>query len=89
MLSVSGKRRKGEMNPTRNPSKFTMQELKEKFKTFRLNTAESKNDLINRLKEADPASNWLRKPDDARSGDEEQDLNASGMTAINVRGTEV
>lgn len=69
-----------------------MQELKEKLKTFGLNTAGSKSDLINRLKKADPAGSWLREPDDVRNGpsdDEEQELNASGMTTIDVRGTVV
>lgn len=92
LCEKNGERRKSEMSPTRNPSEFTVQQLKEKLKTFGLSTAGSKSDLINRLKAVDPAGSWLREPDDVRSGpsdDEEQDLNASGMTAIDVRGTGV
>lgn len=39
--------RKDEMNSTKNPSDFTVVELKERLKNFGLSTSCSKNDLIN------------------------------------------
>jgi len=65
------------MSPKKNPSECTVQELKEKLKSFGLNTAGTKNDLIGRLMEADPAGEWLRESNRERNDpprSEERDL---------------
>ncbi|KMQ88339.1 hypothetical protein RF55_12198 [Lasius niger] len=76
------------MSPTKNSSEFTVQELKEKLRTFGLSTTGPKSELISRLTEADPAGGWLRESDDVQndlSRDEEQDLDASGIPAMSLQ----
>lgn len=57
-LRVDGK---DKMSPVKNPSDFTVAELKERLKNLGLSVAGSKNDLIGRLMEADPEGGWLRE----------------------------
>lgn len=64
------------MSPTKSPADFTVLELKEKLKTLGLSSSGSKNELINRMIEADPEGNWLRESGDGQNDqlhNEEQD----------------
>lgn len=77
--------RKDEMNSLKNPSDFTVVELKERLKIFGLSTCSDRhNDLISRLMEADPESGWLRESG-LRTG-EQNDL--SQNEEMEARGSE-
>jgi len=78
------------MSPTRSPSEFTVQELKEKLRALGLNTTGPKNDLINRLMEANPAGGWLCVSSDPQNGpcNGEQSSECE-MPAMDVRVMEV
>jgi len=79
-----------EMSPTKNPSEFTVQELKEKLRAFGLNATGSKSDLINRLTEADPTGGWLCVSSDPQNGPCNGERSSEcEMPAMNVRVMEV
>lgn len=61
-VDVSVSRREDRMSPTKNPSEFTVVELKEKLKTLGLSAAGSKNAFISRLMEADLEGGLLGAP---------------------------
>lgn len=42
----------------KNPSEFTVSQLKEKLRELGLSSVENKNELISRLIEADPIDEW-------------------------------
>jgi hypothetical protein len=71
-------------NSARNPSDFTVSALTRKLKAMGLSTVGFKNDLINRLTEADPEGGWFRESSsrtgtrDDLSQSEETDADASG-----------
>lgn len=79
-----------EMSTARNPSDFTVAALKEKLKTRGLSVVGSKNELINRLMEADCEIEWLGDGSDVGSPENQDTLETpEGEAGVSLREIEM